>query len=134
MTAQLSLFGPRTQAGTPTCPRLPGPLCADAGRLVGGCPGAAACEAWTGPRPGPPADVGSRPLHRTDGTVDLAVQGSRPQQFGLIERNDPITTTTRTCGACGCTEAEHPITLYERAPLAGQYRCWACAQAALEST
>ena len=80
------------------------------------------------------ADVGSRPLHRTDGTVDLAVQGSRPQQFGLIERNDPITTTTRTCGACGCTEAEHPITLYERAPLAGQYRCWACAQAALEST
>lgn len=34
----------------------------------------------------------------------------------------PAPVTARVCGACGCTEADHPVTLYEAGPLAGQYR------------
>ena len=132
MTAQLSLFGPRTPAAPATCPRVPGPLCADAGRLVGGCPGAAACEAWTGQRPG------VAPARPSPTLVSVVAQanaelGKDADAIALLSRAIEL-AAGRLCGACGCTEAEHPITLYERAPLAGQYRCWACAQAALEST
>ena len=125
MTAQLSLFAPRTSAPS-QCPRLPGPLCLDAGRL-GACPGAVACEGWAAPRPG------ATPTRQAPTLAYVVAQanaelGEDADALALVNRALELAAPGRTCGACGCSEADRPITLYEHAPLAGQYRCWACAR------
>lgn len=53
--------------------------------------------------------------------------GRPPVPFELMEGFEGA----RRCGACGCTEADHPISFYEAGPLAGAFRCWPCARPAL---
>lgn len=159
MPEQLGLFGARRSAHK-TCPRWPGsPLCADARERAEGCPGTKACEEWPNRKVAAVPDTSPLPgenLERFSARLGLSPEdlaqdlGVGPPDFGCgavvftgcgtVDPTPPrpanlrLVPAERTCGACGCTEAERPITFYEgRAPfpeLTG-YRCWQCAQAAM---
>jgi hypothetical protein len=56
--------------------------------------------------------------------------GADADSIALLKRAQELASgaPARLCGSCGSTTG---VVLYERGPLAGQYRCWACAREVL---
>lgn len=79
-----------------------------------------------------PGDLTRRGGPETSAPTDTLVGGRGDQSTaGSAPDSALVPHGARSCGACGCTEAEHPITLYERGPFAGAFRCWPCAKPVL---
>lgn len=124
MAEQLGLFAPRRAATPEVCPRVPGPLCRD-GR-EGRCPGRERCEEL--------GEVEAARLKRPTLTEVVAQAnaelGEEADTFKLLKRAGELAAAPdRECGGCGSTTG---VVLYERGPLSGMHRCWACAKQVLQ--